>query len=133
MPVDAPTTRDAIAQTVALMRVLSDATRVRLLGLLQSGELNVTTLCQRLDLAQPTVSHHLALLRQARLVTARRSGKQVFYALNTDRVSNLDERGGVTIASGPVEVRLCNSPREGCGPVADDVGMAPVETVADCS
>ena len=41
-----------------------------------------TTLCEELGLPQPTVSHHLGLLRMRNLITNRRSGKQIFYGLN---------------------------------------------------
>lgn len=66
----------------ALMRVLADETRLRLLALLRDGELNVTQLVERTGFDQPAVSHHLGILRGNRLVLARRSGKQVFYRLS---------------------------------------------------
>jgi DNA-binding transcriptional ArsR family regulator len=40
----------------------------------------------KIDVSQPTVSHHLAILREAGLVHVREEGKQTFYALNQDRV-----------------------------------------------
>jgi len=49
---------------------------------LADGEHNVTNLCEELGLPQPTVSHHLGLLRMNNVVGNRRHGKQVFYALN---------------------------------------------------
>lgn len=100
---------DTVQEAVSVMRLLADPTRLRLLGLLRGGEMNVTTLCSKLDLAQPTVSHHLGLLRSLALVCNRRDGKQVFYSLNPDSVTNCDESGGLTIAIGPVEVRFCAS------------------------
>ena len=42
----------------------------------------MTSLCQELVLPQPTVSHHLGLLRMRNLITNRREGKQVFYGLD---------------------------------------------------
>ena len=50
--------------------------------LLASGERNVSSICEQLKLPQPTVSHHLGLLRMNSIITNRRSGKQVFYSLN---------------------------------------------------
>jgi DNA-binding transcriptional ArsR family regulator len=50
--------------------------------LLAKGERNVTSLCDELGLPQPTVSHHLGLLRMSNLIGNRRNGKQVFYGLN---------------------------------------------------
>jgi DNA-binding transcriptional ArsR family regulator len=68
---------------VSLFRLLSDRTRLNILILLSNGERNVTSLCDNLALPQPTVSHHLGLLRGRNLIASRRNGKQVFYALNS--------------------------------------------------
>src|SRR5688572_21818331 len=67
---------------VGLFRLLSDKTRLNILILLSKGERNVTSLCEELRLPQPTVSHHLGLLRMSNLIGNRRNGKQVFYGLN---------------------------------------------------
>lgn len=69
-------------QVTELFRLLSDKTRLNILLLLRAGEQNVTALCERLNLPQPTVSHHLGLLRMNNLIDNRRSGKQVFYGLS---------------------------------------------------
>jgi len=61
---------------------LSDKTRLNILMLLSEGERNVTSLCEALKLPQPTVSHHLGLLRMNNIIGNRRNGKQVFYTLN---------------------------------------------------
>ena len=65
-----------------LFKLLSDSTRLRILSILSAGERNVTSLCRELRLPQPTVSHHLGLLRSRNLVLNRRDGKQVFYGLD---------------------------------------------------
>jgi len=67
---------------VEIFRLLSDKTRLNILLLLAAGERNVTSLCEELALPQPTVSHHLGLLRMRNLISNRRDGKQVFYGLN---------------------------------------------------
>jgi DNA-binding transcriptional ArsR family regulator len=69
-------------QLASLLRILSDKTRLNILLRLGTGERNVTDLCKELDLPQPTVSHHLGLLRMNNLVSSRRRGKKVFYMLN---------------------------------------------------
>jgi DNA-binding transcriptional ArsR family regulator len=69
-------------QLTGLFRLLSDKTRLNILMLLSGGERNVTNLCEALQLPQPTVSHHLGLLRLNNVIGNRRSGKQVFYTLN---------------------------------------------------
>jgi len=65
-----------------LFKLLSDRTRLRILNLLSQGERNVSSLCEELKLPQPTVSHHLGLLRMRNIIVNRRSGKQVFYGLD---------------------------------------------------
>lgn len=49
--------------------------------------LSVGELAERLEVTQPTVSHHLAFLREAGLVNVRPKGRQTFYTLNQKRVS----------------------------------------------
>jgi DNA-binding transcriptional ArsR family regulator len=71
-----------LEQLSSLFRLLSDKTRLSILLRLAEGERNVTSLCEELNLPQPTVSHHLGLLRMNNLVGNRRHGKQVFYAQN---------------------------------------------------
>ena len=67
---------------VGIFRLLSDKTRLNILMILAKGERNVSSLCEELSLPQPTVSHHLGLLRTKSLISNRRSGKQVFYGLD---------------------------------------------------
>ena len=68
---------------VGLFRLLSDQTRLNILMILAKGERNVGSLCEELGLPQPTVSHHLGLLRSRNLLQNRRMGKQVFYGLSS--------------------------------------------------
>jgi ArsR family transcriptional regulator len=75
-------TEQDLDQLSSLFRLLSDKTRLNILLHLSEGERNVTNLCEELGLPQPTVSHHLGLLRMNNVVGNRRHGKQVFYALN---------------------------------------------------
>jgi len=93
-------------QLTGLFQLLSDKTRLKILFLLSDGERNVTSLCDDLSLPQPTVSHHLGLLRTSNLIANRRQGKQVFYALNGS-VNLLGEQGiqvglhATTVTIGP--------------------------------
>ena len=64
-----------------LFGLLSDPTRLRILMLLAEGERNVSQLCRKLGSPQPTVSHHLGLLRMGEMVNTRRNGKEIFYSL----------------------------------------------------
>lgn len=73
-----------LAATSALLRLLSDPTRVRLLALLEREELTVAELSAVLRLAQPRVSTHLAKLKEADLVRDRRAGVSAYYRRNGD-------------------------------------------------
>ena len=73
-----------VPQAVQVYLVLGDASRLRvLLQLRERGEADVTTLCSAIGQSLTAVSHHLSLLRMARLVTYRREGQH-----NIDRVSS---------------------------------------------
>ena len=73
-----------LAATSALLRLLSDPTRVRLLALLEREELTVAELSTVLHLAQPRVSTHLAKLKDAGLVRDRRAGVSAYYRCNAE-------------------------------------------------
>jgi ArsR family transcriptional regulator, arsenate/arsenite/antimonite-responsive transcriptional repressor len=64
-----------------IFRAFSDRTRLRILSLLRNGELCVCDIVRVLDLPQPKISRHLAYLRKAGLVTARKEGLWMHYAL----------------------------------------------------
>lgn len=70
-----------IAAAAELFRILSDATRLRILAALARKPHNVTDLRKHLGVPQPTTSHHLNQLRRFDLVTSRRAGKQIVYSL----------------------------------------------------
>jgi ArsR family transcriptional regulator, arsenate/arsenite/antimonite-responsive transcriptional repressor len=75
---------------VQVFKLLSDETRLRvLMYLAREGELHVTALCDKLGQSQPAVSHHLALLRVAGLIEARRDGKHNFYSVRAKHFQRL--------------------------------------------
>ncbi|MEO7455462.1 MAG: autorepressor SdpR family transcription factor [Gemmatimonadaceae bacterium] len=67
----------------AAFRALADPTRRDILRLLRSGPLTSGEIAQHFDAAWPTVSRHLAVLRDASLVISTRVGQQIVYELNT--------------------------------------------------
>ena len=75
---------NAIGQACDLFKLLSDKTRLGILLHLMVEEHSVGALCVKLDLPQPTVSHHLALMRMSRLIQKRRQGKRMIYSINID-------------------------------------------------
>jgi DNA-binding transcriptional ArsR family regulator len=72
---------------VLFAKALADDTRQKIMNLCCCQWLSVNEIVEKLDVTQPTVSHHLAILRDADLVTIREEGKQTFYTLNQERVS----------------------------------------------
>ena len=65
-------------------KALADESRLKLVGLLAASERNVQELAGMLGLKEPTVSHHLAILREAGLVTMRADGTTHWYRLDLD-------------------------------------------------
>ena len=84
-----PADEGSIELAVEVFRMLSDATRVRLLVALLDGELPVTELAERVGKPGPAVSQHLAKLRLGHLVATRRHGTQVFYRVDSQHVRQL--------------------------------------------
>jgi ArsR family transcriptional regulator, arsenate/arsenite/antimonite-responsive transcriptional repressor len=70
-------------------KALADPTRRRILSLLRRGEMTAGALAEHFDMSKPTMSHHFAVLKQADLITSRREGQQIYYALNTTVVEDL--------------------------------------------
>jgi ArsR family transcriptional regulator len=76
-----------IADPVLFAKALADNTRQKIMNLVCCQWLSVNEIVEQLNVTQPTVSHHLALLREAGLVNVREEGKQTFYSLNQERVA----------------------------------------------
>lgn len=91
----APTLRDRL---VAVYRALGDPTRLEVFRLIaaQTAPICVCDIVDRFELRQPTISHHLKILRQARLVTVSRRGVWAYYAV--------DPAGLALLRSGPAEL-----------------------------
>jgi len=71
---------------VEFCKALADDTRQQILKMLLEGEMSVGEIVEAFSVSQPTISHHLNVLRQVGLVISRKEGKQVFYATNRDNV-----------------------------------------------
>jgi len=71
---------------VEFCKALADDTRQKILVLLLEKEMNVGEVVEAFSMAQPTISHHLGILKRLGLVTSRKEGKQVIYAINHDNV-----------------------------------------------
>ena len=72
-------------------KALSNEKRLKLIGILAQTECSVEDLAARLQLKEPTVSHHLNKLKELNLVTMRSQGNTHFYKLNTDTLADLNQ------------------------------------------
>lgn len=73
--------------TVTFAKALADETRQKIMALCCCNEMSVSELVTATGVAQPTVSHHLKILKEAGLVTAERRGKEIFYCLNQAKLA----------------------------------------------
>jgi ArsR family transcriptional regulator, arsenate/arsenite/antimonite-responsive transcriptional repressor len=87
-----PLSADAATELAAVLKAIAEPTRLRLLSLIAAhadGEACVCDLSEPIDLTQPTVSHHLKVLRDAGLVTSERRGTWVYYKAVPERLAAL--------------------------------------------
>jgi ArsR family transcriptional regulator len=82
-----------------LYRALADPTRLRLINLMADQEMCVRHLVGVMNMPQPKVSHHLAYLRRAGIVSARRDGNWVHYRLAVSGDSNVEAIVKVTLVA----------------------------------
>ena len=73
--------------TVEFAKALADETRQKIMALCCCQWISVNDIVEKLDVAQPTVSHHLKILKQAGLVESVRRGKQILYSLDQKRLA----------------------------------------------
>lgn len=79
-----------VRDLVRTFKLLSDETRLRILfHLSHNDELHVRAICDMLGQSQPAVSHHLALLRAAKLIDLRREGKHNYYRVLPKRFQRM--------------------------------------------
>ena len=78
-----------IAELADLFRLLGDPTRLRIVLACLDTPIAVNDIANKLSLGNSLVSHHLRLLRAARIVKADRHGKQVFYAAADRHISGV--------------------------------------------
>ena len=74
-------------------KIFADSTRLRILNSLLTSEKSVTQICEELNMSQSAVSHQLRILRQSKLVKARKSGKEVYYSLSDEHVEMIIKMG----------------------------------------
>jgi len=72
-----------------IFKALNDPTRRQILQLLQERDMTAGEIVERFKISGPSISHHLDLLKQARLVIAEKDGQYVYYSLNTTVVDEI--------------------------------------------
>ncbi len=74
-------------------QALGDSSRIQIIWALSHGELCVGDVADTLEMSQPTVSHHLRMLRNLHLVKKRRDGRISFYSLDDDHIDAILKSG----------------------------------------
>jgi len=73
--------------TVEFAKALADETRQRIMSICCCRSLSVNEIVEQTGVTQPTVSHHLKVLRDAGLVNTERRGKEIYYSLNQEKLA----------------------------------------------
>lgn len=71
-----------------IFQALSDETREKILEMIKDKELCVMAICKPFNMRQPSISHHLNILKKAGLVKCCKKGKEVYYTLNRSALEN---------------------------------------------
>lgn len=81
-----------LKEEARLFKAFSDPTRLKILKLLTHRKMCVCELNLAIDISQPTISHHLNILENARLILGERRGKWMFYSISNDMVFQVLKR-----------------------------------------
>jgi len=84
---------DLLFELADLFKVFGDSTRLRIMYAIADGEMSVLSIADALNMEQSTISHQLRVLRNNKLVRARRDGKQIYYSLDDDHVKRMIKMG----------------------------------------
>lgn len=80
---------DIVKALSNFIKVLGDATRIKMIWILEENEMCVNDLAVALDMTQSAVSHQLKTLKDANVVKSKKEGKNVFYSLSDDHVKDI--------------------------------------------
>lgn len=70
-------------------KALADRNRRRIINMLKERDMTAGEIAERFSISKPSISHHLNILKQAKLVLAEKKGQHVYYSLNTTVVQDL--------------------------------------------
>lgn len=83
---------ELVGRLTEVFKVFGDSTRIKILWNLFDKEICVAEISERTKMSQSAVSHQLRILKQARLIKARRDGKNTFYSLDDEHVKRIVEQ-----------------------------------------
>lgn len=87
--IPSPETLDSLTE---VFKVFGDNTRMKILWNLFDNELCVADIAEKTEMSQSAISHQLKSLKQARVIKARRDGKNTFYSLSDEHVKRIIEQ-----------------------------------------
>jgi ArsR family transcriptional regulator len=73
---------------VKLFKALADETRQEILNLLMEEEMNVGDICEKFHTSQPTISHHLQIMKNCDILDTRKDGKMIYYYVKKEVVND---------------------------------------------
>lgn len=86
-------TEENLYDLAELFKVFGDSTRIQIMYILLNGEMSVSDIADKLNMNASAISHQLRVLKQAKLIKNRRSGKNIFYSLADDHVVTIMKQG----------------------------------------
>ncbi|MCG8485465.1 MAG: metalloregulator ArsR/SmtB family transcription factor [Clostridia bacterium] len=78
-------------EKIIIFKALSDFNRLRIMDILSCGEICACKILEDFDITQPTLSHHMKVLMDCRLVIGRKEGKWMHYSINKEKVDEFIE------------------------------------------
>ena len=76
---------------IEVIKALSDETRLVILDLLGTNEMNVNEIADQCIVSRPTISHHLQIMKRAGILVSRKDGKEIYYSVNMNVLASLAE------------------------------------------
>ena len=83
----------ALRKMAEMFKVLNDPTRLKIINALLLSEMCVCDIAAVMSMTQPSISHHLKVMRQSELIKYRRDGKMVYYSLDDEHIGLLFQIG----------------------------------------
>ncbi|MBQ8087199.1 MAG: winged helix-turn-helix transcriptional regulator [Clostridia bacterium] len=87
--------------TAKWLKAISDPKRLRIVDMLSCGELCACQILEAFHITQPTLSHDMKVLSEARIVQERREGKNIYYTLNAEHLLRMHETLGHILQNKP--------------------------------